>query len=91
MTNSLLQNPDDAQKCIDASGKYNLQLDGRHLDAFVAVTRGDLDKQKLEQQKEPKDKRNLFLAREGCMKAFSLKQVVVCQITTFFKCFVVFK
>merc|ERR1712071_270079 len=62
------KNPDDAQKCIDASGKYNLQLDGRHLDAFVAVTRGDLDKQKLEQQKEPKDKRNLFLAREGFIR-----------------------
>ena len=70
--NLLLQNAEDAQKCVDASGKYNLQLDGRHLDAFIAVTREDLDKQKLEKEKEPKDKRNMFLAREGCMNARSL-------------------
>merc|ERR1712071_622471 len=62
------KNPEDAQKCIDASGSYNLQLDGRHLDAFIAVTRQNLEQQKLEQQKEPKDKRNMFLAREGFIR-----------------------
>lgn len=48
-----------------------LQLDGRTIDAVVAVTREDLDKQKLEAKKEHKDKRNLFLAREGCTFLFS--------------------
>ena len=38
-----------------------LQLDGRTIDAVLAVTREDLDKQKLEAKKEHKDKRNLFL------------------------------
>ena len=48
-----------------------LQLDGRTIDAVLAVTREDLDKQKLEAKKEHKDKRNLFLAREGCKLFFS--------------------
>ncbi len=54
-----------------------LQLDGRTIDAVLAVTREDLDKQKLEAKKEHKDKRNLFLAREGC-KFFFLSGIVPC-------------
>ena len=61
-----MQNAEDAQKCVDESLKFSLQLDGRHLDAIIAVTKENIDKQKSEQKTENNDKRNLFLAREGC-------------------------
>ena len=63
---SLAQDTDAAQKCLNESRNYTLQLDGRTLDAVLAVTRENLEKQKQEQQKEHKDKRNLYLGREGC-------------------------
>jgi hypothetical protein len=52
---------------LEESRNPYLQLDGRILDVALAVTRENLDQKKQEaDKKEHKDKRNLFLAREGC-------------------------
>ncbi|EFX90388.1 CG4806-PA-like protein [Daphnia pulex] len=64
---------DSAQKCLEESRNPYLQLDGRILDVALAVTREDLDHKKQEaEKKEHKDKRNLFLAREGFIRPGTL-------------------
>ncbi|XP_057380965.1 RNA-binding protein 28-like [Daphnia carinata] len=64
---------ESAQKCLDASRNPYLQLDGRVLDVVLAVTREDLENKKQEaEKKEHKDKRNLFLAREGFIRPGTL-------------------
>ncbi|KAI9555159.1 hypothetical protein GHT06_017674 [Daphnia sinensis] len=64
---------ESAQKCLEASRNPYLQLDGRVLDVVLAVTREDLENKKQEaEKKEHKDKRNLFLAREGFIRPGTL-------------------
>lgn len=64
---------ESAQKCLDESRNPYLQLDGRVLDVVLAVTREDLENKKQEaEKKEHKDKRNLFLAREGFIRPGTL-------------------
>ncbi|XP_046658077.1 RNA-binding protein 28-like [Daphnia pulicaria] len=64
---------ESAQKCLEESRNPYLQLDGRILDVALAVTREDLDHKKQEaEKKEHKDKRNLFLAREGFIRPGTL-------------------
>ena len=58
---------EDAEKCVETSeGKEGVFLDNRQLNILMAKEKGDVEQiQKERKEKEPKDNRNLYLAREG--------------------------
>ena len=61
---------EDAVKCVEVSeGKDGVFLDNRQLNILVAKEKGDVEAiQKERKEKEPKDNRNLYLAREGIIR-----------------------
>ena len=61
---------DDAVKCVEVSeGKDGVFLDNRQLNILMAKEKGDVEAiQKERKEKEPKDNRNLYLAREGIIR-----------------------
>ena len=61
---------EDAVKCVEvAEGKDGVFLDNRQLNILMAKEKGDVEAiQKERKEKEPKDNRNLYLAREGIIR-----------------------
>merc|ERR1719438_186742 len=61
---------EDAEKCVQVSeGKDGIFLDNRHLNVLMAKDKTDVEQiQKERKEKEPKDNRNLYLAREGIIR-----------------------
>ncbi|XP_053409456.1 RNA-binding protein 28 [Nycticebus coucang] len=62
-----------AQKCLSAASAENegggLKLDGRQLKVDLAVTRDEAAKLQTKKVKKPTGTRNLYLAREGLIRA----------------------
>merc|ERR1719188_555756 len=61
---------EDAEKCVQVSeGKDGIFLDNRQLNVLMAKDKTDVEQiQKERKEKEPKDNRNLYLAREGIIR-----------------------
>merc|ERR1712227_566471 len=61
---------EDAEKCVEVSeGKDGIFLDNRQLNVLMAKDKTDVEQiQKERKEKEPKDNRNLYLAREGIIR-----------------------
>ena len=61
---------EDAEKCCEvAGGEDGLFLDNRQLFVMMAKEKNDVEQiQKERKEKEPKDNRNLYLAREGIIR-----------------------
>merc|ERR1719418_109098 len=61
---------EDAEKCVEiADGSDGVFLDNRQLNIVMAKEKGDVEQiQKERKEKEPKDNRNLYLAREGIIR-----------------------
>jgi len=61
---------EDAEKCISlAEGPDGIFLDNRQLNIVIAKEKTDVEEiQKERKAKEPKDNRNLYLAREGIIR-----------------------
>lgn len=72
-----IQDAESASKCLAEANCSNLFLDGRKLEAMLAVTKDDVNKQIEERKNKPnKDNRNLFLAREGCKHLIELQGIL---------------
>ena len=56
---------ESADKCLQESESSGIVLDGRQLIISLAVSREQSSKFNEKKQKEKKDNRNLYLAREG--------------------------
>ncbi|XP_065290416.1 RNA-binding protein 28 isoform X1 [Dermacentor albipictus] len=55
--------------CLEAAASSaGIMLDGRRLDVVRALSRGELEEKQKEKKKEKKDRRNLYLAREGLVR-----------------------
>ncbi|XP_065795727.1 RNA-binding protein 28 [Muntiacus reevesi] len=65
--------PEAAQKCLEAAFPEaeggGLKLDGRQLKVDLAVTRDEAAKLRTKKVKKPTGTRNLYLAREGLIRA----------------------
>jgi len=61
---------EDAEKCVEVGdGEDGVYLDNRKLKIMMAQEKGEVEqKQKEREKKEPKDNRNLYLAREGIIR-----------------------
>jgi nucleolar protein 4 len=62
------KNKTDAEKCLqeaEIQNNNNLYLDGRYLNVSLAVTRNKLKELEEKRSFKEKDKRNLYLAKEG--------------------------
>jgi len=61
---------EDAEKCVEVGeGDDGVYLDNRRLGIMIAQEKGVVEqKQKEREKKEPKDNRNLYLAREGIIR-----------------------
>jgi len=61
---------EDAEKCVEiGEGEDGVYLDNRKLGIMMAQEKGEVEqKQKEREKKEPKDNRNLYLAREGIIR-----------------------
>merc|ERR1719471_2543325 len=61
---------EDAEKCVEiAEGADGVFLDNRQLNILLAKEKNDVEQlQKESKEKEPKDNRNLYLAREGIIR-----------------------
>lgn len=61
---------EDAEKCVEVGeGEDGVYLDNRKLNIMMAQEKGEVEqKQKEREKKEPKDNRNLYLAREGIIR-----------------------
>jgi len=61
---------EDAEKCVEVGeGEDGVYLDNRKLGIMMAQEKGEVEqKQKEREKKEPKDNRNLYLAREGIIR-----------------------
>ncbi|XP_064483309.1 RNA-binding protein 28-like [Ornithodoros turicata] len=61
---------ESAKKCIEAAGaSEGIALEGRRLTVTRALSREELEeKTKADKKKEKKDRRNLYLAREGLVR-----------------------
>merc|ERR1719300_1559325 len=61
---------EDAAKCVEVGeGEDGIYLDNRQLNIVIAKEKTDVEKQQKEREKkEPKDNRNLYLAREGIIR-----------------------
>merc|ERR1719384_193150 len=61
---------EDAEKSVEvAGGQDGVFLDNRQLFVLMAKEKGDVEAiQKERKEKEPKDNRNLYLAREGIIR-----------------------
>jgi len=61
---------EDAEKCVEVGdGADGVYLDNRKLIIMMAQEKGEVEqKQKEREKKEPKDNRNLYLAREGIIR-----------------------
>ena len=61
---------EDAEKCVEiAEGADGVFLDNRQLNILLAKEKNDVEQiQKERKTKEPKDNRNLYLAREGIIR-----------------------
>ena len=61
---------EDAEKCCETgAGSEGIFLDNRQLFVMMAKQRNDVEQlQKERKEKEPKDNRNLYLAREGIIR-----------------------
>lgn len=73
---------EDADKCLEeASIPDNLKfyLDGKQLNITIALTRDELEDLKKTQNRKHKDKRNLYLAKEGLIYPESPAAVGVSQ------------
>ncbi|XP_076324339.1 RNA-binding protein 28 [Tachypleus tridentatus] len=75
---------EDADKCLnkanDESQNGGIILDGRKLNISVALGRTEIQKKVQEkQEKKPNDRRNLYLAREGQVRAGSMAAEGVSQ------------
>jgi len=59
-----------AEKCVEVGdGEDGVYLDNRKLTIMMAQEKGEVEqKQKEREKKEPKDNRNLYLAREGIIR-----------------------
>src|SRR5690606_8866413 len=71
----------DAQKCLEKiDSEDGLILDGRKIMATIAMPKDKLKKElEKRREKKPKDKRNLYLAREGLVRAGTLAATGVSQ------------
>eukprot|EP00092_Neocalanus_flemingeri_P030909 GFUD01033566.1.p1 GENE.GFUD01033566.1~~GFUD01033566.1.p1 ORF type:complete len:687 (+),score=279.62 GFUD01033566.1:75-2135(+) len=61
---------ENAEKCVEVGeGEDGVYLDNRKLGIMMAQEKGEVEqKQKEREKKEPKDNRNLYLAREGIIR-----------------------
>merc|ERR1719471_1169358 len=61
---------EDAAKCVEVGeGEDGIYLDNRKLNIMIAQDKENVEqKQKEREKKEPKDNRNLYLAREGIIR-----------------------
>lgn len=76
------KNKDDAQKCLDASSieeNPQLYLDGQQINITLALSRNKLEELENTKRHQHKDKRNLYLSKEGLIYPNSPAAVGVSQ------------
>ncbi|KAL1434049.1 hypothetical protein MTO96_012043 [Rhipicephalus appendiculatus] len=57
-------------ECLEAAASSpGIMLDGRRLDVVRALSRDELEEKQKEKKKQKKDRRNLYLAREGLVRS----------------------
>ena len=59
------QTTESAQACIEAGKNKSIVLDGRQINAVLAMSKEYIVNKGQDAKKKGKDKRNLYLAREG--------------------------